>query len=229
MKQKKNRQPTKFQIGDIVKVRNGFKDPDTKVDMSDWHGRITEFYPEVGTALIVFDSITLQNLPLDYIDQSDEEGVSWSEYGYDLADLTRVEPRDTTADVEKIIEQIENRYAHNFLYMGEEGREIQRIMQAIDPEGEMSPLYVWAEYLEQKLTFPFEAVVDEWQERGPLRSGDKVRVHAIEDADEHYGIIVKLRRGRQQFHMPLCDLAATDTDSPIHDLIDLYRTWFANR
>ncbi len=112
--------------------------------------------------------------------------------------------------------------------MGEEGQEIRRIMQTIDPKGDMGEMEVWWEYLEQELKFPLEAVVDEWG-RGPLRSGEKVRVHAIEDADEHYGIIVKLRRGRKQFHTPLFQLAAADRSSREYSLIDLYRTWFANQ
>lgn len=228
MKRKQSVQPTNLQIGDVVKVRKGFIDPDTKVDMSDWHGRIKQFYTKVGTALIVFDSVTLQNLPSDYIDQCEEEGLSWSEYGYDLSDLAKVKPRDTLPDVENIIEQIENRYARNFFHLGEEGREIQRIMQTIDPEGDMGEMEVWWDYLEQELKFPLEAVVDEWG-RGPLRSGDKVRIHAIEDADEHYGIIVKLRKGRKQYYLPLCELATANEKSSAYDLIDLYRTWFANR
>ena len=70
-------------------------------------------------------------------------------------------------------------------YLGDEGEEIQGILQNIDPYGELAALDVWLAYLEQELKFPFEAVVDEWQEHGSLRAGDKVRVHAIEDADEH--------------------------------------------
>ena len=34
-----------LKISDVVKVRPGFKDPGTKVNMDDWHGRITQLYP----------------------------------------------------------------------------------------------------------------------------------------------------------------------------------------
>ena len=227
MKKKQFMKPADLQIGDVVKVRQGFKDPDTKVDMSNWHGRISQFYPEEGTALIVFDSQTLQNMPPNYIKRCEREGYGWDSYGYDLEDLTKVEPRDTVADVQKILDQLGGEHAYD--HLGKEGEEIQRIIQTVDPEGDMGLLDVWLEYLEQELTFPFAAIVDEWQERGPLRSGDKVRVHGIEDADEHYGIIVKLRRGRKQFHLPLCELAAADENSKEHNLIALYRVWFANQ
>jgi hypothetical protein len=227
MKKSKSSQPTNLQIRDVVKVRSGFKDPDTNLDMSDWHGRITELYPEHGTAMIAFDSQTLQNMPPQYITRCEREGYGWESYGYDLADLTKVEARDTLVNVHKTIQKLASEHAYD--HLGDEGEEIQRIMQTIDPDDELAALDSWLEYLEQELKFPFEAVVDEWQERGPLRAGDKVRVHAIEDIDEHYGIIVKLRRGREQFYMPLCDLAAIDENSPAYHFIGLYRTWFANR
>ena len=227
MKKSKSSQPTSLQIGDVVKVRRGFKDPDTNIAMSDWHGRITELYPEHGTAMIAFDSQTLQNIPPKYITRCEREGYGWESYGYDLTDLTKVEARDTLVNVHKTIQKLASEHAYD--HLGDEGEKIQRIMQTIDPDDELAALDGWLEYLEQELKFPIEAIVDEWQDRGPLRAGDEVRVHAIEDADEHYGIIVKLRRGREQFYMPLCDLAAIDENSPAYHFIDLYCIWFANR
>ncbi|MCP5098240.1 MAG: hypothetical protein GY943_22045 [Chloroflexi bacterium] len=215
-----------LEIGDVVKVRQGFKDPDTKIKMSGWYGRITKLYPQENTAMIAFDSQTMQDMPSKYIELCEIEEYSWHEYGYDLADLIKTDPRDTENETAVTFTQLENKRIDN--YLGKGGQEIQRIMQAIDPKGDMGEMDVWWEYMEQELKFPLEAVVDEWQ-RGPLRSGEKVRVHAIEDADEHYGIIVKLRRGRKQYHFPLCKLAAADESSTAYDLIDLYRTWFANR
>lgn len=34
-----------LKIGDTVKVREGFIDPEYGVEMSGWHGRITELFP----------------------------------------------------------------------------------------------------------------------------------------------------------------------------------------
>lgn len=219
--------PPQLQIGDTVKVRQGFKDPDTKVTMGGWYGSVTQLFPETGTAMIAFDSQTLRDMPAKYIEQCEEDGLSWRKYGYDLTDLTKVEPRDTEEQASAVAAEIEAK--NIYAYLGKEGQEIRRIIQSVDPDGEMDHLYVWAEYLKDHLRFPFEAVVDEWQSRGPLRSGDKVRVHAIEDSDKMYGIIVKLRRGLRRFHFPLSDLAPADKTSPEYHLIYLYRTWFANK
>ena len=220
-------QETNIQSGDVVKVRDGFYDSELGVDMGGWHGRVSKLYPEEGTALIAFDSLTLLNLPSSYIEQCEEQGYSWIDYGYSLDDLCKTEARDTLSRVLTVLKDLQKRYPYS--YLGEQGREINKIFLSIDPDGTMVPLDVWGTYLQQNLTFPFEAVVDEWQGRGPLRAGDKMRVSQIEMADEWYGLIIKAKHGRQQIHFPLCNLAATDKDSPNFDLIDLYRTWFANQ
>ena len=220
-------QETNIQIRDVVKVRDGFCDSELGVDMSGWHGRVSKLYPEEGSALIAFDSLTLLALPASYIEQCEEEGYSWTDYGYSLDDLSKTEARDTLSRVLTVLKDLQKRT--QFSYLGEEGRELNKIFLSIDPDGTMVPVDVWETYLRQNLTFPFEAVVDEWQERGPLRAGDKMRVSQIEMADERYGLIVKAKHGRHQIHFPLCDLAAKDKDSSNFDLIDLYRTWFANQ
>jgi hypothetical protein len=71
--------------------------------------------------------------------------------------------------------------------------------------------------------------VDEFQERGPLRAGDRLTVLGIEDTDDLYGVIVSCRRGRQRYDFPLADLAAVDESSPNATTIQEYRVWFANR
>jgi hypothetical protein len=113
--------------------------------------------------------------------------------------------------------------------LGEPGKRIQQILAGVDPDDEVEVIERWGDYLEQHLSFPFDAVVDEFQERGPLRAGDKVSVKRISLVDDFYGIIVELRRGRKKYDFPLCDLAATNKQSPNAQLIQDYRVWFANR
>ena len=215
-----------LKYGDVVKVHDGFRDPDLDIDMSGWHGRVRQLYETEGTALIAFDSLTLLDLPESYIDKCEEEGYSWSDFGYDLTDLIKTEKRDTLSNVQEVLRELRLRYRYSFL--GEEGPEVNQIFRTIDPGGSMDPLDVWEAHIRENLKFPFEAVVDEWQDRGPLRPGDEMRVLRIGLLDERYGLIIEARRGRDQFLFPLCDLAAVDKDSPQNDLIHLYRVWFAN-
>jgi hypothetical protein len=79
------------------------------------------------------------------------------------------------------------------------------------------------------LTFPFEAEVTEWQERGPLRAGDRVKVTGIRDIEDLYGVLVDVRVSHRKFVFPLCDLKAMDKKSSNYQLTDDYAVWFANR
>ncbi|MGD9361191.1 MAG: calcium-binding protein, partial [Desulfobacterales bacterium] len=69
----------------------------------------------------------------------------------------------------------------------------------------------------------------EYQGRGPLNEGDKQKVFGIELFDDHYGIIVACRKGRKRYDFPLVDLKVTEKKSINSDIIEAYRTWFANR
>jgi len=111
----------------------------------------------------------------------------------------------------------------------DEDKRIQAVLDGIDPDDEMEALDAWEEHLEENLSFPFEAKVYEWQDRGPLRTGERVKVKSIFEADDHYGIIVEVRRGREKFWFPLCDLEVTDRQSPNYQLVKDYAVWFANR
>ena len=215
-----------LKYGAVVNVRDGFHDPDLDIDMSGWHGRVRQVYQNEGTALIAFDSLTLLELPESYIDNCEEEGYSWSRYGYDLADLIKTVRRDVLSDVQEVLREMRNRYRYRFL--GQEGPEVNQIFWAIDPDGSMDPLDVWEAHMKENLKFPFEAMVDEWQDRGPLRPGDKMHALDIGLVDESYGLLIEARRSRKKFLFPLCDLAAVDKNSPQYDLIQRYRVWFAN-
>ena len=87
----------------------------------------------------------------------------------------------------------------------------------------------WEEHLRRSLRFPFEAVVDEYQEPGPLQSGDRLTALDIEGVDDLYGVLVSCRRDRRSYDFPLADLAAVDEDSPNAQPIHEYRVWLANR
>jgi hypothetical protein len=87
----------------------------------------------------------------------------------------------------------------------------------------------WEEYLTEHLVFPFEAEIDEYQERGPLQMGDRVRVKGISGVDDLYGIIFCLTKHRRRYDCLLCELKVINEDSPNYQLVHDYRVWFANR
>ncbi len=212
--------------GDVVRVKPGVKDVDFDVDLGGWQGRVIEV--RADGVDVAWDSHTLlHDMPATMITACEEQGLGWETYGLDREDLEPAQARDKPADVEAAIDKLES--CHAWEWLGEEGELIRQVLKGLNPDDEVALIEAWDEYMQAHLTFPFEAVVDEVQERGPLQAGDRVRVRSITDADDFYGIIVRLRRGQQQFDFPLCDLAAVDETSENHEIVQSYRVWFANR
>ncbi len=167
-------------------------------------------------------------MPVAMIEQCEERGLDWAEMALFANEVEPAKPRDTERDVAKIKDQLSNQ--HGWAALGEEGKRIQKVLAGVDAGDEMQALGAWEEHLDENLRFPFEAVVAEFQERGPLRTGDKVIVTGIADAtDEMYGIIVDVKEGRRKLAFPLCDLEATDKKSANYQLVKDYAIWFANR
>lgn len=224
---------TEFKIGDVVKVKQGVLDPDTEAfRIGGWQGRIIQIRPHEDETSIIdieWDSITLRNMPTESIERCEEEGLDWTHMGLSPEELESAEARDTQQQVQQVHKEIEERHSQSYHWLGEEGKRVGRILAGIDPDDETAMLERWEEYLEQHLSFPFEVVVDEWQERGPLQAGDTGRITSISMVDELYGVIVVLRVGRQTYEYPLCECAATDTQSSNYQAIQDYRVWFANR
>jgi hypothetical protein len=216
-----------FSVGDSVVVKAGVTEEDTKIDMSGWQGRVVEVDTQENIVVVDWDSITLRNMPASYIELCEEEGYGWTQYYLLPSDIEPATARDRDEDVEAAIEELSGDHAWEWL--GEEGKAIQAILKGIDPDDEMELMERWGEHLGKALKFPFEATVDEAQERGPLRAGDTVRVRKISEVDDLYGVLVDVQSPRGNYVCPLCDLATVDENSPNHDPLQLYRVWFANR
>jgi hypothetical protein len=84
-------------------------------------------------------------------------------------------------------------------------------------------LEAWEKHLKKALSFPFRAVISEYQSSGPLREGKKIKVHDIWGSEDLYGVIVKIGSSIKVFHFPLCDISVLDENSPNHRLIDDYK------
>ena len=164
----------------------------------------------------------MQQLPMDYIKQSENEGLDWSEMYLGIDEIEPAKPRDSQKDADQIREDIES--TSGWLGDDEEDKHIYKAIGHAE-----DPLEAWNDHLTEVLTFPFNAEVEEPQDRDPIKCGDKVKVHNIDDADEHYGLIVNITRGRECFVFPLCDLEVLDKTSPNYTPVKDYCVWFANR
>ena len=221
-----------YKIDQSVVIKSGSKDPDDPtLDLGGWQGRIIEIRDSESDDVILriaLDSITLRGLSFEYLQESEQEGLLWKEYFIGAKEVNPAKPRDSKKDVQKAVEEIENRV--RWFFLGEQGERISLALGASIGGREDEQIIAWSHYLSQKLTFPFKAIVDEYQEEGsPLRSGDKLNVLGMELEDDHYGLIVKCTKGVLRYDVPLCDLAAVDKNSPNAQLIDDFRVWFSNR
>jgi len=220
-----------FSLGDSVVVNPGVIDPDTGFDMGGWQGRVTENHraDEQGNPLvsIAWDSITLKQMPVEVIELCEEDGLDWSMMELSASEVMPASPRDKIHQVEQVKAEIKD--AHEMDYLGEQGRDIQKVLNSASRKDEMGRFDAWGKYLSEKLTFPFEAKVSEWQERGPIETGEHVRVLGIGMIDDFYGIIVSIKTKHGRYDFPLCDLEALPDTSPNYQPLNDYVVWFANR
>jgi hypothetical protein len=225
----RNRNRPRFKVGNSVVVKAGVKDPELAVDLGGWQGRIIETdRSEEGPLVTVrWDSRTLREMSASVIEHCEEQGLSWTDFVLLASEVERATPRDTEQETAQVADELAKKYVWSFL--GEQGRRIRQVLADLDPDDEMDAMLAWEEYLEEHLVFPFEAEVEEHQDEGPLQAGDRLKVTGIGTADDLYGVIVDVWRGRRKYAFPLCDLAVVDERSPNHELVDDYGTWFSNR
>jgi len=219
-----------LKVGDSVTVKQGVTDPDLGMEISGWQGRILDVQVgESGEILvnIQWDSVTLKHMTDSLIVQCEEQGWDWAEMVLGIGDIEPAESRDTQTDVIRMKQKLSDKFAWS--HLGEEGRRIRQVLIDVDDDDEMGMLDAWEGYLEQKLTFPFEAEVYERQDKGPLNPGDRVTAIGISLVNDSYGVIVDLRRGRSRYAFPLCDLTVVDERSSNYQVVSDYRVWFANR
>jgi len=218
-------QQHKFVEDDSVVVRPEVAHPELGTDLRGWQGRVTEVNlgEEVGELVCVeWDSHTLQKMPPAYIEEAEKDGLDWTRTWLIPAALLPAEPRDTPADATRVATELSKRYEWSFL--GEQGLRIQQVLAGNMDDTE--DLQTWTEYLGQNLAFPFDAEVIDFQEQGPLQTGDVVTVNRIRVVDDTHGIIVAVTQAGNPYDFPLYDLEVMDENSRNYLLVDDYGTWF---
>jgi hypothetical protein len=219
--------PAAVKAGDSVVVKPGVRDPDFDVDVGGWQGHVLAEPDADGLILIGWDSVTLRQMPDALVAKSEEQGLNWAQMILGPAEIEVTSPRDSARDVRQAIRELEKKHAWSFL--GEEGQRINQILAGVNPDNEMAVMRAWKRHLDKCLVFSFEAEVAEFQERGPLRARDRLKVLDISDVDDFYGIIVSAKAKHGWCDFPLCDLEVVDEGSPNYQPVHDYCVWFANR
>ena len=214
-----------FQVGDSVRVQNGTKDPDFGIDIGGWKGQISEVDNDIIS--IAWDSVTLSTFPDKYISQCEEEGLDWERIYLETKDVELVVQNNTGNDLIEKRQEIQSK--HRWDYLGGSGKRINKVLEHIDPDDDLAAFDAWEKYLNESLSFPFEAEISDFQTKGPLQQGDKIRIHSIWGNDDLYGVIVKVRYGRKVYHCPLCDVKVLGKTSKNFQVVVDYKNWFSNR
>ncbi len=237
--------------GDSVKVKKGIHDPDlNQFDMSGWQGRIIKISREDGIEIIEieWDSITLKQLPEEFIKDSLEEGYDYATMFLGKEDVELAQPRDSQTDVEKQLAKTNEQYQH--YAFGEEEKRIAAILSDNDLEVTEEKQDIYFDYLQKHIQKGVMLTGSEpfpWEERylfgggsnkehenlkkTQASSSDKFElIELMDDIDEEYGIIAKVRRvtDKKQFELPLWDLGCTDENSKEYELISDYSFWMTN-
>jgi len=110
--------------------------------------------------------------------------------------------------------------------------------EALDRKYQEWQQRLWATWLNENLNFPFlvrrmedddDAYFTDIADHQPFRLGHEMKVIGIDQEDDLYGIILKVKEGRSVGYVPLCDVEAIDREDPNFWPVREYVVWFANR
>lgn len=222
-----------LKIGDSVKVKQGVKEPGSEdFEIGGWQGRVVEIENDSdsnGNTLftIEWDSLTLEQFPVKFIHKSEIDGLDWQTMNLFESDLDKTVQRDKNSEVKKTQDLLSDKYC--WLSLGEEGLRISNLLEGLNPKDEIKCFQKWDEYLEKKLSFPIQAIVEESEDNWIIKDGAKVQIKSLSGIVDLYGIIAKIILNGKSFEYPLCDLEVIDKKTADYQLINDYRVWFANR
>jgi len=221
-----------LKIEDSIIVKEGIKEPDSEeFEIGGWQGRVIEIDTDTDKDNILitieWDSLTLEQLPSKFIQQSEIDGLDWKSMNLYESDIYKTVPRDKEENVKNVQDKLSDKYY--WATFGEEGLRISNVLGNVKRHNEMKCLEKWDKHLDENLSFPIQAIVDESEDDWLIKSGDVLTIKSLSNIVDMYGIIAKVKLERKTYEYPLCDLEVTDEKSLDYQLINDYRIWFANK
>jgi hypothetical protein len=238
-----------IKTGDSVRVKPGVKDPDYEYDLSSWQGRVTHIDKDDGIYIeIAWDSITLDQMPTEYIDTSMEEGFDYYLMWLSDDEVELAEPRDQQPAVNDKINALNKKFG--YISPEEQSQQIAQILISKDLSVSMENLDKFYNYLSKHIKHPclltgmedfsweepyllgiFDQEEYEILKRKRASYTDHFKLIRLEDRiDDLQGILVKVQRisDRKLFVLPLWDLKTVDRKDQNHHIIDNYCHWMTN-
>lgn len=106
---------------------------------------------------------------------------------------------------------------------------ITKVLKRSDSDHWYAVYEAWESYLNENLTFPFDAKIFDGEYSNNFKIGDRVSIKKICLIDDLHGLIVDVYKSRNKFALPLCELEAVDKKSANYLPLQAYSTWFANQ
>jgi len=229
--------------GDNVKVKPGILCPDNEsFDISGWEGRIKSIEEEYIE--IEWDSITLAQMPNDFIQESIDEGIEYTLMVLEEKEIDISIPRDTQEDVVKMQTKMEQIYSTD-----ETDKRISKILKSQNQEVNEANLTTYYRYLKSNMKKPCILTGMEdfgWEEPYLIGGWDKKEYEELKKINPSFtdqfeyiefneeiseiGLILDVRRisDKKRFSLFLWDLVVIDKLSDNYQLISDYSYWMSN-
>ena len=231
-----------FKVGEVVKVKDGVKDPDWEdFDISGWQGKILDISEtSKGRSIhIKWDNTTVNRMSDEVLERSMIEGLRHNEM--ELFE-NEVEPAESRSE-EDLVER-------NIQPLLDEEKRVAKIIGDDSLEVNEETLEKYRAYLMENFDFPGLITGREdfpWEERYVFGYGDKAEYKKLKQTRPSYkdlfrlldivyegnpddGLIGKIKRikDRKFFEMTLDYLESKDKKSKNYQLLEDYSFWFVN-
>jgi len=217
-----------FRIGDSVKIVKGTRCPGyEKLIIGGWQGRVIDLESETESfdklVGIKLDSVSLNKLPEEYIAESEEEGIDYTEVYLFPDEIEAAKPRDTLEEATQLSETLAKKY--KWFALGSQGRRIMQVLKRIDGDDIYDEDEAWWEFLRYKLRFPFKAVINDEHEKLPL--GTAVSVIRLKKITGE-GIVLEVQHQYKRYEILLCDIDVESQSNRNYQHVWDYNVWYQN-
>jgi hypothetical protein len=252
----------KFKKGDSVKVKKdtvveGFED----MDFTGWQGWVVAYFEDdfadEKELTVEWDSITLGNLPKEYIQKNIDDDFDFDSIILAEDTLEKTNKRDKISDRIKIIQQIEEKY--NYLFDIAEGFQPEdsffiELFESSNIDVNPVNLRKYLEYIKENIEIPCILTGIEsmgtfgWEERFDFGYGEKQEREELrktrpshndtyelisfleKDIADYNAIKIKAKRisDKKTFIIGLDELKPIDKTTENYAIIDTYVKWYVN-
>lgn len=211
----------KFKEGDSVRIGKNVIDEDSRIGLSGLVGRVEDIYYGYDEEIIYeieLDSISLRQLPADFIEEAIRVEDDFQNFELAENQLKKCRARDSAADTKGAYRKNLHRYLWNYLDEVTQKR-LQTILlqkpNLLDWEN-------WQLFLEKKLKFPMAV-----KSRGMIdfRKGKRLEITGIAGYNEEAGLIMYVNARNQSGSYPLFDLIPTAKNAALKQIFEDYYIW----